>query len=172
MHRQTIPLARIMGIPIGLDYSWFLDNAAAAQTHQVLFQGLLAGPKVSQAMSSPCAVVPEELTLQQLVDEHILGSGRRCFLVNRGDKVVGLMTLHRVKEVPRQDWSHTTAAQVMLPLEGLKRTSPSAELWTALQQMDRDGVNQLPVMTDNQVVGMLSREDVITFLRTLQELGT
>jgi len=37
--------------------------------------------------------------------------------------------------------------------------------------MDRDGVNQLPVMTDGQVVGMLSREDVITFLRTLQELG-
>jgi len=27
------------------------------------------------------------------------------------------------------------------------------------------------VMTDSQVVGMLSREDVITFLRTLQELG-
>jgi hypothetical protein len=25
---------------------------------------------------------------------------------------------------------------------------------------------------DNQVIGMLSREDVITFLHTLQELGT
>jgi len=33
-------------------------------------------------------------------------------------------------------------------------------------------VNQLPVMTDNQVVGMLSREDVITFLRTVQELAS
>jgi len=38
--------------------------------------------------------------------------------------------------------------------------------------MDRDGVNQLPVMRDDQVVGMLSREDVVTFLRTLQGLGT
>jgi CBS domain-containing protein len=37
--------------------------------------------------------------------------------------------------------------------------------------MDRDGVNQLPVISDGQVVGMLSREDVIIFLRTLQELG-
>jgi CBS domain-containing protein len=45
-------------------------------------------------------------------------------------------------------------------------------LWIALEQMDRDGVNQLPVMIDSRVVGMLSREDVITFLRTLQELGT
>jgi len=38
--------------------------------------------------------------------------------------------------------------------------------------MDRDGVNQLPVTKDHQVIGMLNREDVITFLRTLQELGT
>ena len=58
----------------------------------------------------------------------------------------------------------------MIPLDKLKRTSPDEELWIALQQMDREGVNQLPVMTDDHVVGMLSREDVITFLRTLLEL--
>ena len=59
----------------------------------------------------------------------------------------------------------------MLPFEQLKRISPDTGLWTALQQMDRDGVNQLPVMTGIQWSGMLSREDVITFLRTVQELG-
>jgi signal-transduction protein with cAMP-binding, CBS, and nucleotidyltransferase domain len=53
----------------------------------------------------------------------------------------------------------------------LKRTDPDTQLWTALQQMDRDGVNQLPVTRDGHVFGMLSREGVITFLRTLQELG-
>jgi len=59
----------------------------------------------------------------------------------------------------------------MLPLEQLKRTAPDTQLWTALQQMDRDGVNQLPVTRDGHVLGMLSREGVITFLRTLRELG-
>jgi Zn-dependent protease len=33
---------------------FFLDNAAAGQLHQVMFQGLLEGHKVSQAMSSHC----------------------------------------------------------------------------------------------------------------------
>ena len=151
---------------------WFLDNAASAQVHQVAFQGLLAGHTVAQAMNSHCASVPAEMTLQQLVDEHILGSGRRCFLVRRGADTVGLMTLHRIKGVPRPDWATTSAAEVMLPLEQLKRTDPDSGLWAALQEMDHDGVNQLPVMTGKQVVGMLSREDVITFLRTVQELGT
>ena len=45
----------------------------------------------------------------------------------------------------------------MLPLEKIKRISPDKELWTALEQMDRDGVNQLPVMTDGRMVGMHCR---------------
>ena len=151
---------------------WFLDNAASAQVQQVMVKGLLAGHLVSQAMSTHCATVPAELTIQQLVDDHILGSGQRCFLVNRGDSTVGLMTLHRIKEVPRSEWATTSAAQVMLPLEQSKRIDPDTELWAALQQMDRDGVNQLPVTRDHHVIGMLSREDVIAFLLTLQELGT
>jgi predicted transcriptional regulator len=48
-----------------------------------------------------------------------------------------------------------------------RKISPDTELWTALRLMDRHGVNPLPVMIDSQVVGILSREDVITFLRTV-----
>jgi Zn-dependent protease len=151
---------------------WFLDNAASAQVQQVMLQGLLASHKVSQAMSTHCATVPADLTLQELVDDHILGTGQNCFLVNRGDDIVGLMTLHRIKEVPRSKWATTRAGQVMLPLEQLKSVDSDTEMWAALQKMDRNGVNQLPVTKDDHVIGMLSREDVITFLRTLQELGT
>jgi Zn-dependent protease len=151
---------------------WFLDNAASNQVQQVMFQGMLAGHKVSQAMSTHCATVSADLTLQELVDTHILGSGQRCFLVNRGNSTVGMMTLHRIKEVPRPEWATTSAAQVMLPLDQLKRIEPDGDLSAAVEKMDRDGVNQLPVTRDLHVVGMLSREDVITFIRTLQELGT
>ena len=34
-----------------------------------------------------------------------------------------------------------------------------------------DGVNQLPVMVDGQIQGMLSRDDVVGYLHTLRELG-
>ena len=151
---------------------WFLDNAASAQVQQVVFRGLLSGHTVAQAMSRSCATVPVDVTLQRLVDEQILGHGQRCFLVSRGADTVGLITLHRIKEVPRAQWAATSAGQVMIPWQELKRIGLDAELWSALQQMDRDGVNQLPVVSDDRVVGMLSREDVITFLRTVQVLGS
>ena len=150
---------------------WFLDNAASVQVQQVTLRSLLTGHRVAQAMSTHYAIVPENLTLQQLVDQQILGSGQRWFLVNRGDKAPGLITLHRVKDVPRQKWATTSATEVMLPFEQLKCLDPDAELWSALQNMDRNGVNQMPVVRAQQVVGMLRREDAITFLSTLQELG-
>jgi len=150
---------------------WFLDNAASAQIHQVAFQRTLAGHTVSQAMNPHYSIVPAEATLQELVDEHILGSGIRSFVVGRPEQPIGLMTLHRVKQVPRSQWAATSAAQVTIPLADVKRTTPNSLVWSAMQEMDRDGVNQLLVMTNNHIVGMLSREDVITFLRGLQELG-
>src|ERR1035437_9830153 len=50
---------------------WFLDNAASIQMQQAMFRGLLTGHRVSQAMSTHCAIIPEDLPLQQLVDEQI-----------------------------------------------------------------------------------------------------
>jgi CBS domain-containing protein len=92
-------------------------------------------------------------------------------VVKRSDVVIGLLTIHHLKGIPRSDWQTMTAAQAMIPAEQMKRVQPDAELWTALEEMDRDGVNQLPVMMDSQVLGMLSREDVVGYLRTLRELG-
>ena len=51
-------------------------------------------------------------------------------------------------------------------------TGAVTAIMPTFELMNRDGVNPLPVMTDRQVASMLSREDVITFLRTLQELKT
>jgi CBS domain-containing protein len=56
-------------------------------------------------------------------------------------------------------------------LSQLKQVQPNNELWAAVEEMDRDGVNQLPVTSDGHVLGMLSRDDVISYLRTLRDVG-
>ena len=150
---------------------WFLESAARGQVQQLTLHDILAGHKVSQAMNRQYAAIPGDTTLQHLVDDHILASGRRSFVVKRSDMVIGLLTLHHVRGIPRSDWPTMTASQAMIPAEQMKLVRPDAELWAALEEMDRDGVNQLPVMADGQIQGMLSREDVVSYLRTLHEIG-
>ena len=149
---------------------WFLESAAVAQTQQVAVQDLLGGHTVAEAMSRDLVAVPRDATLQQLVDQHILTSGRRSFLVRRDQAVLGLLTLHHVVQIPRTQWGTTTAEQAMIPVARMRSARPDTELRTALEAMDRDGVNQLPVMMDHSAVGVLRREDIISFLRVAQQL--
>lgn len=59
----------------------------------------------------------------------------------------------------------------MVPLDKLHSVDPGAELWTAMEKMGRDGVNQMPVVQDTRLVGMLSRDDLVNYLQTLRQVG-
>ena len=150
---------------------WFLESAAASQVQQQAVHDTLTGHKVSEVMRQGYACVPADESLQQVVDEQILSHGQRSFIVEQDHKAVGLLTLHMIKEVPRDEWKTTIASQAMLSMSDVKRAQPDEELWDALAEMDRDGVNQLPVMSDGRCMGMLSRDNLIGYLRTRRELG-
>lgn len=149
---------------------WFLENAVVGQVQQQRTHALLSGHTVEQIMSRSCAMVSGNLSLQELVDQYILDKGQRCLVVMRADQPAGLLTMHNIRQVPRERWSTTTAYEVMTPMDQVKMTGPKVGLEQALEQMGKDGVNQLPVMENGQVEGMLSREDIVNYLRTLQNL--
>jgi Zn-dependent protease/predicted transcriptional regulator len=149
---------------------WFLESAAGAQVQQQLVQGLMVGHKVAEAMGSTCPQVSAETDLQKVVDQEVLTHGRRCFVVYKGNQMAGFLTLHNIKEIPRALWAKTAAAQAMIPLEKLSRVDPNAELWAAMEKMGHDGINQMPVMRGNDLVGMLSRGDIVKYLQTRQQV--
>lgn len=150
---------------------WFLESAAVSQIQQQTLTRLLQGHPVREAMNAKFPIVPADETLQQLVDEKILAGGGRSFVVESGGEPIGLLTLHQVREVPRERWDATRAQDRMIPLAEVHTIRPEQGLIEALKEMDSDGVNQLPVMLGGRVVGLLSRESVITYLRNAQELG-
>jgi Zn-dependent protease/CBS domain-containing protein len=147
---------------------WFLESAAGTQLQQENVKWLLGDHRVNDAMSRDFPQISADVTLQTLVDNDILPHGVRYFVVNAQNGMPGLVTLATIRKVPRSEWPTTTASQVMVPLQRLDSTSPDAALWSALEKMGRDGVNQLPVVQGTGIVGILSREDVVHYLHVLQ----
>lgn len=150
---------------------WFLESAASSQIHQQTIHDLLDGHHVADTMRRDYTAILPYTTLEQLITKHLLRNGQRSLVVKQDDHVAGLLTLHNVKAIPSSDWLTTTAAQVMIPVAKMKWIRPEAELVDALGEMDRDGVNQLPVMVGDQIQGVLGRDDVISLLRTLSEFS-
>lgn len=148
---------------------WFLESAASSQIQQQTIHDLLAGHHVTDAMRRDFSSICADCTLDQLINNHILGKGLRSLVVTQDDRVAGLLTLHNLKTIPSSAWPTTTAAQVMIPVSKMISIRPDADLVDALGEMDRDGVNLLPVMAGDQIQGVLGRDDVINFLHTMSE---
>ena len=150
---------------------WFLESAAAGSYQQLLLQDMLKGHVAREVMSSDCVVVPPDMTIGHLVNGNILTSGRRCFPVGSGSQIMGLMTLHNVKEVPRDQWNTETVQQAMTPFDKLKWVRPDEELSSILRTLTEDNINQVPVVEDNKIVGMVSRENLLNFVNVRSGLG-
>lgn len=150
---------------------WFLESAAGSQLQQEVLKNLLGGHKVRDAMQRNFVQAPSQVSLQDLVDQFILPSNVSYVVLTQFDVPAGLATLAQIQDVPREEWSTTPARTIMIPLEKLNTTEPDAILWSAFEKMGRDGVNELPVLEGGQVVGVLSREDVVHYLSLLQSLA-
>jgi Zn-dependent protease/CBS domain-containing protein len=150
---------------------WFLESAAVGSYQQLLMQEMLKGHVASEIMSGDCVVVPPDMTIDHLVNGNILTSGRRCFPVGSGSEIMGLMTLHNVKEVPRDQWTTETVREAMTPFDKLKWVRPDEELSSVLRILTQDDINQVPVVQDNKIIGMVSRENLLNFVHVRSRLG-
>ena len=144
---------------------WFLHNAAMNSFRDVQVRGLLEDVKVAQLMQRDLLNVPDTLDLQTLVDHHVLAAGdQRAWPVEHNGRLVGLITLNDVRRVPRTAWSHTRVGEAMTPLASLVTTAPGESAAKALEKLAGTGVNQLPVMETDALVGLLRREELIRWV--------
>ncbi|HYE66664.1 MAG TPA: site-2 protease family protein [Pyrinomonadaceae bacterium] len=149
---------------------WFLLDAARASYAQVEVSENLRGVRVGHVMARDCPVVDGRSNLQTFVDEFLVRTGRRCFVVEENGRIAGLITPHEVKEVERARWPYTTVDDVMRPLDQLRTVKPDALVTEALEVMGREDVNQLPVVSDGRLEGIISRSHILQLLRTRAEL--
>lgn len=151
---------------------WFLENAAASQVQMQEVHKLLAGHTVSDAMSKSYGIVPYDMTIKELMNNQILSHGRRFFMVRMEDNILsGMLTIHSFKKIPTAEWETTTVDKIMIPFSDIKKVTADYPLLEALKKMDKDGVNQMPVFENDELTGILSRDSIITYFKTLHEVG-
>ena len=149
---------------------WFMLDASRASYAQVTIGEMLRGVRAGEVMERHCSVVDGRSNIQSFVDEHLMRTGRRCFIVLENNAVAGLITTHEVKEVPRARWPYTTLSDVMRPLDQLHTVSPDTPLMSALETMATQNINQLPVVSDGRLQGVISREHVLQLVKARSEL--
>lgn len=150
---------------------WFLLQAAQASYAQVAVVADLRGVRVRDIMSPDCETVGADMRVQTLVDEHLLRTGQRCFVVGGPGRILGLITSHEIKGVARDRWASTLLGDVMRPIDQLRTVQPDMLAIDALRLMGREDVNQLPVMSEGRFEGMVGRRHILQLLQARAELN-
>ena len=149
---------------------WFLLDAARASSAQVEITERLNGVRVGDVMTQQFPVIDGNSNLQTFVQEHLLPTGHRCFVVLEQGRPAGIITPHEVKTIERARWPYTTVNDVMRSLESLRTVGPERPVSEALDVMAREDVNQIPVVQQGNLAGIISRGHILRVLQTRAEL--
>lgn len=150
---------------------WFLLDAARSSYLQVSLMAELRHHRVSEIMESDCATVEGYLSLRDFVDQYLLHSASRCFVVVQDGRVTGLVTPVEFKGVAREKWPNTSVQSIMRPLQQVPAVPPDMPAAQALELMGRANTSQLAVISDGKLEGIFSRGQVLRFLQLYGGLG-
>ena len=147
---------------------WFLNSAAQRSYQQVVIQDLLEDVPVERLMRRDPPLVAPDATLNTLVHEHVMGSDDHAFPVIDQERLVGIVCLHDIREIDKSRWDEVRVAEVMTPADKLATVTPEEDAGEALNQLQQQGVRQLPVVSadsGDRLVGLLRRRDVLRWLQ-------
>jgi Zn-dependent protease/CBS domain-containing protein len=160
----------ISGIWI-LFIGWFLQNAAIQSYRKVVIQDILEDVPVKRLMNQDVPTVRADLTVQALIDNHILQSDHQAFIVLEGERMVGMVTFDDVRKVESEARKSTLIKDAMTPSEKLLVVAPEEEASDAFNRLQSGNTRQLPVVTREGIVGLLRREDIVRWLQLHSHFG-
>jgi Zn-dependent protease len=149
---------------------WFLLSASRESYAQMVITEGLRGLRVGDVMSRDFPVVDSYTNLQTFAEENLTRTGRRFWVVTLNGQPEGIITPTEISAVPRNRWPYTTVADVMRSLDATRTVNPNTPVTEALEVMAQQDLNQLPVINERGLAGLISRAHILQLIQTRAQL--
>ncbi|MCX5890488.1 MAG: site-2 protease family protein [Deltaproteobacteria bacterium] len=148
----------------------FLRGAAQASYQQLVIRKSLEGEHVRRFMNPHPVSVPPTLTVAELVEDYVYKYHYKMFPVLDDGRLVGCVTTRDIKEIPKEQWSRETVAEMAKKCAPEATIGPETDAVKALAIMNQTGLSRLLVAENDRLIGILTLKDLLAFLSLKVEL--
>ena len=151
--------------------AFFIYIGASSEAQQTVMKAAFEGVTVRDVMTrqEDLDTVRTDTSVAELLDRMFVDR-HTGYPVMQNGRLVGVVTLDDARSVKEVERDAYRVEDVMSA--DLRTISPDADAMTALQQMQENKVGRLPVVDDTgEIVGLISRSDLVTAFNVIQSRG-
>ena len=143
---------------------FFLRNAAQISYQQLFIRKALEGEHVRRFMKTDLITVSDSMPINELVENYFYKHHFKMYPVLDNSKLIGCVTTHMVKGIPKEDWKIRKVGEIVSPCSDDNSVRADADAMDALSKMYRSGNSRLLVVEDGKLVGIITLKDMMKFL--------
>lgn len=149
---------------------WFINQSSQSSYQSMLVNDIFGKIKVKKFMSENPVTVSSAISIKDMVDEYIYRYKYSSFPVKSKDEVIGIVNIERVKSISRESWEHTEVETVTEKLNENLVVSPEDSVAEAMNKIFRNEIGRVLVMDGDELVGIVSRTDILNHIRIYNQL--
>ncbi|HEX7491752.1 MAG TPA: site-2 protease family protein [Candidatus Limnocylindrales bacterium] len=149
---------------------WLVVSSSRLLDRRSVVQDLVAGLYVRDAEDENPASVPPQLTLDVFASEYLADRLGAAALVRRGSELLGLIGTAQIRRIPKAKWMETRTEQAMALISSVPTVSPDLDLWSALEVLERTGLDALLVSVAGDGTTLLSRRSAAKLVHDRAEV--
>lgn len=145
---------------------WIIWIAARQIRRHVKTYMVLQRIRAQDVMTRDYPVMPQQVNIGQLIREHILIKGWPYIIVTDGNRLKGILTMNQIKSVPGKNWNNTTVGDIMTPYDQIRTANLHQSADILLEEMHRRGIDYIPVLDEDNIVGVVNRVALMSLSKT------
>jgi Zn-dependent protease/CBS domain-containing protein len=151
---------------------WFLRRAAISSYEQHLVLSRLSGMRAGEAMTPDPETVPADATVRELMEDYFMRGHYGSYPVLRDATPLGLVTLHRVRQLRPDQWDTLTAQDVMVPADEALMVRSDDPMLGVLDKLKASPARRVLVLRGGVLAGIITATDVASWLERPRQEGT
>ena len=151
---------------------WFVMQAGAASARQASLREALGELRVRDVMVTDPVTVRADASVAELIDGYVTRYTYGGYPVQRDGEVVGLVTLHDLRKVPRPEHAARRVDTIMTPLGPSLLVDPEASVFETFTRMVSGDAGRFVVADRGRVAGLITLNGILHLAQIRTSLGS